>query len=213
MVGKISHKKILKFFIIFLILILFIIVLAAGNSNFILALEYLFNRVFLDEISGTFLMFDIFPSVYDHIYFESLSEFISNLFGMEKTDNAQRISMLYAFGDRAASGLFNQLSTYFLGEAWANFGFYGLIFGPLYVGFILGFFINTFIRIKKTFLSVAILTYFSFSSSVSSQFNNFIYNSNIIIISFIILIVLAYSSLLIRGYFSTLNNKNEISTN
>jgi len=206
LVGKLSSKKILKFILVILILILTIIILASGDSNLTLALEYLFNRVFIDEVSGTFLMFDIYPFTYDHIYFQSLSEFLSNLFGVEKIDNAQRTSMLYAFGDRAKSGLFNQLSTYFLGEAWANFGFYGLIIGPIYVGFVLGFFINFIIRLKKSFLSVSILTYFSFSSSISSQFNNFIYNSNIIIISFIILFILGYSNIIIKGYYSKEEN-------
>jgi oligosaccharide repeat unit polymerase len=202
LVGKISSKKILQFILAILILILTIIILAAGDSNLTLALEYLFNRVFIDEVSGTFLMFDIYPRGYDHIYFQSLSEFLSNLFGIEKIDNAQRTSMLYAFGDRAESGLFNQLSTYFLGEAWANFGYYGIIVGPIYVGFILGFFINFIIRIKKSFLTVSILTYFSFSSSISSQFNNFIYNSNVIIISIIILFIVGYSSIFIKDFYS-----------
>ena len=100
---RISTKQLFKFIIILFILIIIIIVLASGNSNFSLALEYLFNRIFLDEVSGTFLMFDIYPSTYDHIYFNSLSEFLSNLFGFEKIDNAQRTSMLYAFGERAES--------------------------------------------------------------------------------------------------------------
>ena len=201
LIGKISSKQIIKTFLVLIMLVLIIILLASGDSNFSLALEYLFNRIFIDEVSGTFLMFDIYPSTYDHIYFQSLSEFLSNLFGFNKVDNAQRATMLYAFGERAESGLFNQLSTYFLGEAWANFGFYGVIVGPIYIGFILGFFINLIIRAKKTFLSVSVLTYFSFSSSISSQFNNYIYNSNIIIISLIMILILIYSNLTIRSYF------------
>ena len=202
LIGKISNKQIIKTFLVLIMLVLIIILLASGNSNFSLALEYLFNRIFIDEVSGTFLMFDIYPSTYDHIYFQSLSEFLSNLFGVTKVDNAQRATMLYAFGERAESGLFNQLSSYFLGEAWANFGFYGIILAPIYVGFILGFFINLIIRAKKTFLSVSILTYFSFSSSISSQFNNYIYNSSIIIISLIIIFILIYYHLTVRSYFS-----------
>ena len=208
LIGKLSSKAIIKVFLLLLMLILIIILLASGNSNYSMVLEYLFKRIFINEVSGTFLMFDIYPSTYDHIYFQSLSEFLSNLFGMDKVDNAQRAAMLYAFGERAESGLFNQLSSYFLGEAWANFGLYGVIFGPIYIGFVLGIFINFIIRAKKTFISVSVLTYFSFSSSISSQFNNYIYNSSVIIISLIIISILFYSMLDIKTYFLEKSEKN-----
>lgn len=208
--GRINAKIILASIIGIVSLLLLIVFLALGDNDFGYAAQYLFDRILVHEVSGAFLMFDIYPTIFEHIHFQSLSEFVSAIFNMDKVDNAQRATMLYAFGERAELGLFNQLSTYFLGEAWANFGILGVYIAPVYIGFVFGIFINIIIRVKKTFLSVGLLAFFSFSSSISSQFNNYIYNSTLIIIFLIIFFVLLISNLSINQFIYSQKKKNNV---
>ena len=188
--GKYGWKKlILLGSVIFLGLItFFIFIVRDGDANFISF--YLFNRFIYDQISGTFLMLHIFPDIYDFIGFNSFSNLVSNLFYLNHSDNAARIAMNFAFPAATESGYMNLLSTLFIGESWANFGFIGVLFSPLYVGFITGLFYFSILKSPKTPLFIGVLSYFSFRVCFGTQFNSYVYNLHVYVI--IILLVMSY---------------------
>jgi len=173
--GGIPVKRLAVLFLILSAGLFFVFYFVMQNdlSN---AVFYLISRIFVDQISGMFLMFEIFPDNYDFIGIGSLSKPLSSVVLGEYSPSARRIAMLYAFAERAESGEMNLLSTLFIGEAWANFGWIGFILSPLYMGFILGVFYYMVIKTRKNPITCGFLAYYTFSVGLSSQFNVYIYN-------------------------------------
>lgn len=94
----------------------------------------------------------------------------------------------------------NLLSTLFIGEAWANFGWLGVAISPLYVGMITGFIYYFVLSKRKTPLLIGLLTYCSFGTNFSSQLNMYIYNS--VMISLILALGLIYFISVLAGQLS-----------
>lgn len=200
--GHIKWKSFLFFSLIAVLGIIFLFFLIVKNGEISFIFNYLFNRIFFDQISGTFLMFEIFPNRHNFIGFSSLSKPISNLLLGGYSEPAARIAMEYAFPIASEKGIMNLLSTLFIGEAWANFGWAGLIFSPIYLGFIIGLIYYIFLSLKKSPILVSFLAYCSFGVSISSEFNSYIYNSVMFAIVFIFSGVYLYALILkqIRGF-------------
>tara|TARA_R110002072_G_C7970608_1_gene534764 strand:- start:1770 stop:3107 length:1338 start_codon:yes stop_codon:yes gene_type:complete len=194
--GYIKWKYFLVSSILGLFGIIFMFSIVARGTDINVVLYFLFNRIFFDQISGTFLMFEIFPSYNDFIGFTSLSKPISNLFFESYSEPATRLAMEYAFPVATEQGLMNLLSTLFIGEAWANFGWFGLIISPIYIGLIVGVFYYFILTSRKTPIFLGLLTYFSFRVNFSSQFNPYLYNSSVFIIAIIFFSSYIYALLL-----------------
>lgn len=204
-IGNLKINEIFIFLLVALI-ILFSLFAITSDSDYFFILNYIITRIFIDEVSATFLLFEIFPSIYDHIGFSSISGFLSNLLGLDYSSQASRVAMEYAFEERSALGQMNLLSTYFLGEAWANFGYVGLVFSPIYVGLIISFFYYyTLKKLQKNVFALSILAFYTFGVSISSQFNSYIYNPTFIILILILFSVYKYSKTVVIGL---LNERN-----
>lgn len=182
--GEIS-KKFLFSLLTFLFSVLVLLFFLVTKMDLEGIAVYLLNRIFLDQISGTFLMFEIFPTEYNYIGFCSLSNLIPN-FLCAQTEPATRLAMEHAFPHGSLEGVMNLLSTYYLGEAWANFGYIGLILAPLYMGFLISFFYFTVLKIEKNPFTLALLAFVSFGTNFSSQFNGYIYNMLFVVTVFIV---------------------------
>lgn len=187
-IKKIIQRRRIKpyyFLILPLLLFGFFSLLSSASASFIF--RAIFNRIFIDQVSGSYLMFEIYPINYPFIGFSSISSLVE-IFGLNYQFPARRIAMEYAFGERALSYM-NLLSTYYLGEAYANFGVLGVILAPIYVCTLITTFYHKLIKTTKSPLIIAIFAYSIIPSSVSSQFNNFLYNSITIILFLLIITV------------------------
>lgn len=158
-----------------LISVLVLLFAVITKMDYEMILIYLLNRLFIDQISGAYLMFEIFPGTYDHVGFCSLTNFIPSSI-CDSTEPATRIAMQHAFPAGSHQGVMNLLSTYYIGEAWANFGYVGLLLAPIYVGILIALFYFTVLRMRKTPCTVALLAFVSFGTNFSSQFNGYLYN-------------------------------------
>jgi hypothetical protein len=194
--GYIKWKYFIASSLIGLFSLVFMFSIVAREVEIDVVLYFLFNRIFFDQISGTFLMLEIFPSQFDFIGFSSLSKPISDFFLGGYSEPATRIAMEYAFPTATENGFMNLLSTLFIGEAWANFGLVGLILSPIYIGFIIGFFYYFILTSKKNPILLAFFAYFSFRVNFSSQFNMYVYNSVVFMVIGIVAIAYLYSLLL-----------------
>lgn len=188
--GRVQWKNFIKLAVIgtVLIFIMFLLVVRGADIDFIM--NFLFERIFYNQISGAFLIFDIFPDIYPHIGLNSLSKPIANIFLGGHTETATRIAMVHSFPEATKLGIMNLLSTLFVAEAWANFGWFGIFISPFYVGFVIGSFYYFVLKRKKTPIMVGLLTFFSYGVNFASQFNQYLYNSTVF--ALIILIVSGY---------------------
>ena len=171
-----------------ILIVSFMLVVRDGNFNFISV--YLLNRILFDQVSGTFLMFQIFPDIYDYVGFASLSKPLSNLWINGYSEPASRLAAEYAYSGATGGGYMNLLSTLFIGESWANYGWYGIIISPIYVGMLVGAFYYLILKFKKTPILVGFLALFSFRVCFGTSFNLYIYNSTVFVIFF--LFILSY---------------------
>ena len=187
--GRIPMMRFLRIFVTLLVLLVFMFFVVTEQSSD-RVITYLLNRVFIDQVSGFYLMLQLFPQTYPFIGVDSLSSLLSYVMGTDLIQPSTRLAMEYAFPAAVAEGKMNLLSTLFIGEAWANFGWIGVVLSPLYVGMITGFIYYFTLSKRKTPLLVGLLAYCSFGTNFSSQLNMYIYNS--VMISLIIVLAFVY---------------------
>ena len=93
------------------------------------------------------------------------------------------------FGSEAVySGTAGVMSTFFLGESYANFGIPGIVFSIIWVALVIAAVFAFFLKFRKTPVTIAIFAYFSIYIPLTTQggFFDFVYNANWI---FIVLIM------------------------
>ena len=88
----------------------------------------------------------------------------------------------------------NLLSTYYLGEAYANFGLLGTIISPIYISVLITTIYQKMLKFYKYPWIVGVFAYTIIPSSVSSQFNNFIYNPIAVALVLILTLIIILSS-------------------
>lgn len=178
--GKIKKSTLIIFFgFAFLLLVLLYIFVAKVVDPKIL---FSFNtgiggRILLTQSQGTFLSFEVFPKMVDHIGFHSVSNFLNQIFGIVTHERSARVlaEIYNPMGIEAGTtGVINSL---FVAEGWANFGIVGVILSPLYVGAIIQSLFMSLISMRKTPLTVGLMTYFSYKSSVTGGLNDYFFSA------------------------------------
>ena len=145
----------------------------------------LLGRILLSQAAGTYLAFEYFPKMHDFIGFASLSNVLSKAFGINYVDRAARIIMENFNPAGVQGGTAGVMNSLFIAEAWANFGWIGVIFSPIYVGMFVQAIFMTFLKSKKTPLSVGLFSYLSYNLPITGGFNDFFYNP-VLMITFVI---------------------------
>ncbi len=84
-------------------------------------------------------------------------------------------------------GIAGVVNSLFIGEAWANFGIYGVLIAPLYVGFLIQSLYLFFLKSKKTPFLLALFVSFSIKGAITGGFNDYFYNVNFIFLLFVFL--------------------------
>lgn len=181
--GKLKFNRLLILSVVsFFVLIVMYSIRGVGLNDFASYNTGPIGRVVLGQVAGTYYIFDLFPMDHDFIGFSSLSQFLSNLLGYEYIERAARIAMM-SFNpvgvDEGTAGVMNSL---FVAEAWANFGFIGVLISPLWVGFLIGSLYYFFLNKKKNPLWLALFVSFSFGGSFTGGFNDYIYNGKFIVL-------------------------------
>ena len=148
---------------------------ALGNLNFA------FNsgpvgRILMTQIAGLALYFDYFPSIDEFLRGASFPGWISSLFGLEHIRPA-RLVMIHANPVAVAEGRAGVMNTLFIGEAWANFGWFGFFVAPIVVGFVVQFVHNLFLSLPKAPIYVGAMIYFMLQIPITGGFVDFIWNS------------------------------------
>lgn len=207
--GEIPKTKLLKYFIlIFFFLILSFVFL--GKKGGIVELLFSYNsgisgRLLISQVSSLYKHFELFPDIYPHIGFGS----VSDLFALgESSKRSARLvleNVNPSWVQNEMGGVFNTL---FIGEAYANFGLVGVITMPIYVGFIIKSFHSILLRLPKTPLFLGILVFFSYKSNLTGGVNEYIYNPIIFSLMVVFISLVVFSKFL----FYTTPQKYRIST-
>lgn len=187
------------FFLTSLTIVFLIIIFTLLSESNLIALDYLWKRVFVSQISPLFLSIYIFgsglvPSVSSVFFIRQLISRISEI----EILPPGRILMEYAYPEQFNSGIGNYLSTIWISDAFAIYGWLGI----LIFGFIVGFsMIYTYRLLNKIFgnvLGISIGIHLLVFSNYSSSVLPFVINPKLIILTGFLIII-----------FYTTNLKNE----
>lgn len=184
---------------IVLISSIYFLLMKVNGSDTLMAL---INRVFVSQISGTYLAFQHFGSIDDFLGFSSQNASLIRLFGEEPALRVSERLIEYYYPYAYSSGFWKNTNSLFIHEAWGNFGLFGALIAPIWCALLisLNFFVLT--QIDKTSFSVAFLAYASYATiTLSSSFNSYIFSVQFVILFFIFLIGYGLSR-----YHVTFNN-------
>ena len=147
----------------------------AEGSLWQILVKNVYTRIAYSQLLGTYVAFDVFPARHDFIGFTSTGRWIHETLGLEGSQSYGIILMSYYNPVGVAAGSAGHFSTVFMGEAWANFGWWGVVLAPLWVGFIVQFVHAQFIVRPKTALLIAFYAYLATTFEYASTLIGFYY--------------------------------------
>lgn len=182
--GAISLKYIIIF--VFGAIFLMGLMYASFNANSNRALDVMLDprsamwgRMFISGYAGVPLSFEWFPNVITQSTWQiGIPEFILRIFDMPTTESA-RLMMLKIEPEG------NLISSYFIAEAWANYGIIGVIIAPFIVGFNIQIVQIFLLRSPKNPLIIAFYAFMTTRWVISSGFVNYLF-FKVIIIGFVV---------------------------
>lgn len=158
---------------------------AAYSSTIII--EGFFGRIFVAPTMGYYLSLNTFPMHYDFLGFSSVSRTLSSFLGIEHSERSARLLQYVYNAVGVRNGTAGVINSYYLGEAWANFGYYGLIIGPFYVSSVSYLFYRILISLKNNLFLTSVISAYTFQSLLMGGFNDFYFNLLAYLLIFVLL--------------------------
>lgn len=193
--GKPLTKKILILTILGLAVVVSVLYILIMKTETDQLAGAILNRMTISSVGGLYLDLDIFPSRHDFLGVSSFSSEVNALFGVPHDERASRICMMIVKPEMIASGQAGVINCLFTGEAWANWGWYGLLLSPVWVGFLIQSFYLLMLSYRKTPLMLAIFVKYSFVSSVCGGINDYFYNTSVTTLLILVLGILLIAEL------------------
>lgn len=177
---KLTYFKVITLGGLGAVLLVMMYVFIAGLTDISSYLIYYggpIGRLILSQLAPFYLHLDYFGEVAPFLNGQSLPNSILGMYGLEQIRSAE-IVMQANFPERVTEGIAGVLNTLYAGEAYANFGYAGVILGTLYLGAFIQIFYIAFLRLPKHPVFVVLLVYFTINIPrvVVGGFIDFIYN-------------------------------------
>lgn len=155
--------------------VFFFVFFKGAETEFLGVTAGVTTRVVFGQILGTFYAVQVIPQVHDFIGFASSGRLINDyFFGGSSPDYGIVLMELYnPVG--VALGSAGHLSSIFLAESWANFGWAGLVGAPLWVGFVVQKFSQQFGRAERSVINAAMYVTLALSLGYASDIVSFYY--------------------------------------
>ena len=183
-------RKIIPYIVIVIIIVvLFYNIIMEYEGDFFSLSSGPISRVFMGQASTLFLHFQTFPDQIDFLHGHSFPPFTRLLFGEGEYDIRSGRSVMELYNPAAVeNGTAGVMSTVFVGEAYANFGFLGVIIAPIIVGLIFSAILCIYLKSKKTPLNMVLYLecFITFTTVLNAGFVDFFYNIQF----FVILVVI-----------------------
>ena len=174
--GRISIKILGSVLLLSLLLIGYLYASTMSGLSDSLLISFI-NRLFVSQVSGTYLAFQHYDAVEPFINFSSQNASILKLIGGEPALRASERLVEFYFTDSYIAGVFKNINSIFLHEAWANFGLAGAILSPIWVALLVCMNFYVLCMFGKSSVSVAFLTYFTYDTiTFSTSFNAYIFS-------------------------------------
>ncbi|MEI8011485.1 MAG: O-antigen polymerase [Candidatus Omnitrophota bacterium] len=157
------------------------------------------NRIFIAQYGGMLLSLQWFPDIIKQsTAYIGLPAIISNLFDLPSVTSA-RLLMENFNPIGVGLGSAGVINSYYIGEAWANYGVIGVIFAPFIVGMVIQFLHIFLIIHKKTPELMAFYAYITMNLGVTGGFVGFLYLKQLIF-PFFLLCFFLFVKFIVRNF-------------
>lgn len=155
------------------------------------------GRIILAQISPFFLHLDTFSHSISLLEVKGLPSFIAGIFDVEQVRSA-RMVMENVFPENVDKGTGGVLNTIFLGEAFASYGYLGVIVAIIYIAIVIQLLYIVFLRLPKTPVVLALFIYFTINipRTLVGGVSDFFFNP-----IWIMLTVVLGGLFVLEGYF------------
>jgi|GEM_PF-4724833 len=179
LIGKLIYYSEL-IIIISLITLIFYFFKSESDQSFDFLMSHMFSRIFLDQAKGFYYALQIFPDVNPFLGLSSSAIWFNELIGASTSPDYGYILMYNYSPEAVAFGYGGHFTSVFITEMWANFGWYGVLLGPLWVGFVLFIVQQFFLRKTLTVISSAYYSHIAILGfGYFSDFVRFYYPINV----------------------------------
>ena len=192
--GFYPIRKVIIFFPAIIGILVLAYVYFMGVSDVSIALSRVFSRAFAGSIQPAYHYLEFFPTHHDFLYGASLPN-PGGIFPYQPYALTTEI-MNWVNPSDIDKGIVGSMPTVFWGEAYANFGYAGLIFIPFLVGFLL-YVVDIFVsKITDTPLKIGFYVWIlvHYKSLATKGFSGFMVDFYMVAMLLIILGVLALSN-------------------
>jgi len=205
--GQFKIKQIIGFGAFASLLLSFIYVNFMGSSDLFAGMTSAFSRIVTGQIHSLYHYVEIFPRQIDFLFGRSFPN-PGSLLPFEPFNLTIEIHN-YAFPEIAEEGIFGSMPTFFWGEMYANFGYLGIIIPTIFIGFFL-YGLNIFLlKLPNTpiFLSFYIWIILHYRTLSETSLSHFILDTEMFIIIFVLIFILAAPNKLKLRFFKFKNLK------
>lgn len=203
--GQFKIKQIIGFGAFASLLISFIYVIFVGSSDLFTGIANAFSRITTGQIHSLYHYFEIFPQRVDFLWGRSLPN-PGGLMPYEPFPLTKEVWKI-VFPEKIDLNIVGSMPTFFIGEMYANFGYLGIIIPPFFIGFFL-YGLNIFLlKLPNTpiFLSFYIWIILHYKKLAATSLSGFIIDTDMFIIFFVLIFILAAPNSLKLRYFKFKN--------
>ncbi|MBS4195730.1 O-antigen polymerase [Lederbergia citri] len=163
------------------------------------------GRLILSQIGPLYLHLDLFTGREPLLMGQSLPSSLLHLYDLEQIRSA-RLAMEVFFPERVEAGTAGVLNTLFAAEAFANFGYLGVILGTIYIGVYVQVIYIIFTRLPKNPLFLSLFVYFTVSIPrvVIGGFADFLLNT--LWVAVLVILLAPYLLILLKREYRKIRN-------
>ncbi|MDR6543217.1 oligosaccharide repeat unit polymerase [Acinetobacter bereziniae] len=188
LIGKnysLSIRKIIPLILIFIVLFVSMFAFFYNNSVGD-AKTSLLVRMFVSQIAGSYLSMEYYGDNAPFKMFHAVLFRLDALLGNIPTMQTSEELVYYYYPDLYNGNLWRNVNSFIIQGAWSNFGWVGIIIAPIWCAIVIYLGCLYIVNKPKTASNLAVYSYSAiFMASLSTNFNNFIYSSGLLLTIFI----------------------------
>lgn len=150
------------------------------------------GRILLGQLANYYQCFNIFPNLHPFLWFSTTGQFIHETLGLTYLPDYGIIIMAFENLKAVAAGAAGHASTFFMGEAWANFGLFGFLIAPLWVGCFIQILHVFFLNRGKTIINISLYASVTLALPILTNLKGFYYPAGlmqIVVMTFLLLLI------------------------
>lgn len=183
-VKSLKRLMILGIAFVGIVLVQYSILGTGGIGSYLTIYSGPLGRIFMTQIATLFLHIQAFPIQAPYLQGTSMPTVLAKLAGLDNSwVRSGRIVMELYNRAGIEAGTAGVMNTYFVGEAYANWGWWGVIVSPFVVAIVFSLIFNYMLRSEKSPLNIVIYISLlqTYTTCLEGGFVDFLYNAGVII--------------------------------